>query len=225
MSRKLFNYFQEIDKRETIEDFSVLKKSLFRNLDETFRILFWARDPEYGLGKRSIFRQCIRWIAKSKNKNWKAKLIQSFDKVRLYGRWDDFFCMMHTSLEKPALDFIKRYLQENPNDQNIFKWLPREKSSNKLFAIKLAKHLDMSRKEYRVYLADNTSVVENLMCKNKWGYIDYEVVPSEAIHKYRWAFMRNDKERFKEFIIQRKNHKRFSSDYNYENLVSNGKYS
>tara|TARA_B100001287_G_C22673378_1_gene526431 strand:- start:106 stop:846 length:741 start_codon:yes stop_codon:yes gene_type:complete len=227
MSNKLFNYLTEIDKKETISDFSILKKSLFRNLDETFIILFYARDPEYGLGKRNIFRQCIRWIAKSKNKAWKEKLYNSFDKIRLFGRWDDFFVLMNTGLETKALSFIKSYLKNNPDDNNICKWLPREKSSNKLFAIKLAKHLGMSRKAYRRFLADNTNVVESLICKKKWDQIDYERVPSQAIHKYRWAFMRNDKERFTKFINNKKHHKRYFDDYNYsyKNLVSNGKYS
>ena len=149
MSSKLFDYLTKIDKKETIENYSILKKSLFKNIDETFIVLFYIRDPEYGLGKRNIFRQCIRWIAKSKNRAWKEKLYNSFDKIRRYGRWDDFFVFLNTGLETKAFMFIKEHLNENANDSNIFKWLPREKSANKLFAIKLAKHLGMSRKEYR----------------------------------------------------------------------------
>lgn len=224
-NEKLYDYLSYIDVKEEIKDFSLLKKSMSENIDKTFKVLLFIRDPEYGLGKRSIFRQCIKWIAKTKNKEWKEKLFQSFDDIIYKGRWDDLFILHGTSMEKKVFEYIKKSLNRSYGLESLYKWLPREKSSNKLFAIKLAKYLELSRKEYRKLLSSNTEVVENLICKDRWEDIDYRLVPSEALHKYRWAFMRMDRDRFLSFMLQNKNHKRFSSDYNYKNLVSNGKYS
>lgn len=50
--------------------------------------------------------------------------------------------------------------------------------------------MKMRTGDFRRFLVKNTSVVENLMCKNDWKDIELKKVPSLAAWKYRAAFSR-----------------------------------
>ena len=80
-------------------------------------------------------------------------------------------------------------------------------------------------KEYRKMLSSNTFVVESLMCKKEWNKIDYNKVPAEAMAKYRWAFYRNDKVRYHNFVTNSGLDCDSDDTMSYNELVRNDKYS
>jgi hypothetical protein len=84
------------------------------------------------------------------------------------------------------------------------KWAPSEGSkTNPTIAKKLMGKLKMSPKRYRKMLTrlrKELSIVETLMCSNKWDAINFEHVPSYAMKNYRKAFARNYEEGWEKYL-------------------------
>ena len=87
----------------------------------------------------------------------------------------------------------------------LAKWLPSINTSSeekKRQAKLLCKRLKMTEKEYRQALSKlrtRLDVLEKRLCESDYTF-DYSKQPSGAMHKYRKAFLRNDKERYKVFL-------------------------
>jgi len=88
--------------------------------------------------------------------------IQILPYISELGRWDYVFEGIGTEIEEAVYDFVRAYLMmdiENYNDNKaislLAKWLPSIKTHNKknYFAIKLAKKLNLTEKEYRKILS------------------------------------------------------------------------
>lgn len=104
--------------------------------------------------------------------------------------------------------FIKQQLSEDLKSENpslLAKWLKSENTSSKE-SVKLAKKtrkaLSMTPKEYRKTLAElrkRIDVLERRLSEKDYTF-DYEKVPSQAMLKYRKAFLRNDKDRYTQYI-------------------------
>lgn len=114
-------------------------------------------------------------------------------------------------------------MKDNQKVSLVAKWLPSEGSKwdkpkevdNSLCTgkITLTKVLSMFmsqdkshkgraylRKEYISPLRKYIQLVETKMCAKEFNKIDYQTVPSVAMHKYRKAFSKNDKERFGQYL-------------------------
>lgn len=78
----------------------------------------------------------------------------------------------------------------------LAKWLSRKGYEFE----KVRKYMKLSPKEYRKLIVGLSNTVEQKMCANDWNDITYQHVPSVAMNKYRKAFLRNDANRFNEFI-------------------------
>lgn len=78
----------------------------------------------------------------------------------------------------------------------LAKWLSRKGYEFE----KVRKYLKLSPKEYRKLIVGLSNTVEQKMCAKEWESITYPQVPSVAMHKYRKAFLKNDQNRFNEFI-------------------------
>ena len=76
------------------------------------KILFWIRDPRNGMGKRNIFRKCIRWLASARNKRYNEMVKRNIENIPIFGRWDDILCLFGTKLERDALAFISKKLRK-----------------------------------------------------------------------------------------------------------------
>lgn len=134
-----------------------------------------------------------------------------------------------TEIEEAVYDFVRAYLMmdiENYNDNKLIsllaKWLPSIKTHNKknYFAIKLAKKLNLTEKEYRKILSklrDRLNIVEKHITNKEYEKIDYISVPSKAMVKYKNLFFAKDGVRFKEFIEELKATKKPK----YDNLFMN----
>lgn len=178
------------------------------NKDTAMKILFFARDIRGGLGERRVFRVILNWLAFYDADSLRKNL----EFVAEYGRYDDLLALTDTPCEKDALEIFKRQfnadlkaMAERGKVSLLAKWLPSVNASNKetiAFAKKVANYFGMDYALYRKSLSvlrKYIRIIENNLREKDYTF-DYETEPSKALYKYRKAFIRNDGERYKEFI-------------------------
>lgn len=163
----------------------------------TRKLIFWMRDVRGGAGEREAFRTILKYAAKDHPEEIRPNL----ELIPEYGRWDDVFCLIGTSLQNDAIELIVDGL--NRGDGLLAKWMPRlggKVNPSKRFIANLVRsRMGLSYKDYRKMLVSLTNVVESKMCARKFSDIDYEKVPSLAISRYSNAFMNRDSQRFSEY--------------------------
>ena len=184
------------------------RRAFIENPDIAMKILFFARDVRGGLGERKVFRVILSWLCN----NRPATVVKNAEFIAEFGRFDDLLSLFYTPCEAVAIEIIKNQLQkdvENAKKQKeislLAKWLPSVNTSN-AETVKLgkyiAKQLNMSEKEYRKTLArlrGYLKIIENNLRTKDYTF-DYSEQPSKAMLKYSMAFMRNDNERYREFL-------------------------
>lgn len=193
--------------------FKLFNDALSENTALTIAALFYLRDIRGGQGERALFRKLLNSLAL--NHPDLARKVISF--VPVYGRWDDLFTFLGTSLHKDVLNILSlqlttdagTLLESNNSDKESIslcaKWMPSENSGkrSKYPYYQLKSALGISPKEYRLlmsFLRKHISLVEHKMCANEWSLIDYTKVPSKASLMYRKAFKKHDAVRYAEFI-------------------------
>ena len=178
------------------------------NKDIATKILFFARDIRGGLGERRVFRVLLKWLANNETETVKKNL----QYIAEYGRYDDLLVLLGTPCEKDTLAVLKaqfdadrKAMDERKEVSLLAKWLPSVNASSKetvKTAKKIAKSFAMNDAAYRKELAKLRAyikIIENNLREKDYTF-DYEKQPSKAMFKYRKAFMRNDGERYSEFI-------------------------
>lgn len=176
-----WTWWEYSNENEILEMFH---EAYLEDKDLALKNLFHLRDIRFWKWRRRAFK--IIWN-KYLDKEIRDKL-KSY--VPEFWRYDD--------LLESNLDYIAELLKDK-NTKNYWllcKWIPRR--SNVFF--KLAKKLNMSLKDFRKLLSENTKVVETKMCNREFNTIEYSKIPSWAFKKYKEAFLRNDETRFTEFI-------------------------
>jgi hypothetical protein len=170
----------------------LFQKAFKANKQLSVRIALYARDVRGGMGERNLFRLMMQWLASNDHKN-AIKMMHIISEV---GRWDDMFAFLYTPVEKEALSYLAKNI-ENPL---CAKWMPREKSTKKAWALKLRNHMGLSAREYRKLLVGATDVVEQKMSAKQWNNIEFSHVPSLASARYQKAFYRNAPANYGEYI-------------------------
>ena len=178
--------------------------------DLAMKILFFARDVRGGLGERRAFRVITRWLADYA----KNSVVKNIINIPEYGRYDDLLGLFGTSCEAEALRFIAvqwqkdvKALQAGGVVSLLGKWLPSVNATSAdtiAKAKKIAKYLKLRPVEYRkalTALRKRIHILENNLRVKDYTF-DYAKVPSKAMYKYRAAFVRNDKERYSEYLDQ-----------------------
>ncbi len=176
--------------------------------DIAMKTLFFARDIRGGLGERRVFRVILKWLAE----NEPEAVRKNLKYVAEYGRFDDLLALFGTQLENDMLALIKKQLKKDTlglisggEVSLLAKWLPSVNTSNKEAVMKgkrIAKYLGMTDAEYRKTLSalrTHIRIIENNLREKDYTF-DYEKQPSKALFKYRAAFMRNDSERYEDFL-------------------------
>ena len=176
--------------------------------DKAMKILFYARDIRGGLGERRVFRTVMTYLAA----NEPASVRKNIGYFGEYGRYDDLLSLMGTPCEKDMLAYIAgqfaadmKALAEGEGVSLLAKWLPSVNASNAetvAMAKKIARSMKMSDRDYRkavTALRARIRIIENNLREKDYTF-DYSKQPSKAMFKYRAAFMRNDGERYGEFI-------------------------
>ena len=158
------------------------------------KLAFWLRDCRGGSGNRSGFRSIVKWICE-RNPDW---VIANIDLIPQVGRWDDLISCFGTNAETAAVCCWARSVADK--DGLACKWVPRINSKSSVLSktvfSKLRKELDMSPKDFRKFVSENTNVIETKMCSNEWSDIDYSKVPSVAMARSNKAFSKHDAARF-----------------------------
>ena len=198
--------------RERPEDEIIKKFELAYQEDPlgAVRCLFYARDIRgNGLGERRVFRVLLPYIADKHRED----LLKNLSFIPEYGRWDDYYSLVDTPLEKDMWNCISAQLKiDNANMEEGFpctllaKWLEKADATSKntrKLGIYTAKQLGMSVYDYKRLcnrLRKYIDVVEQKMSAKEWDKINYPVVPSRAMMNYRKAFARHDEQRFTEYL-------------------------
>lgn len=178
------------------------------NRDIAMKLLFFARDIRGGLGERRVFKVILNWLAN----NEPASVCKNLVHIAEYGRFDDILTLIGTPCEKEALDVLKAQFEAdnsalaNGGEVSLLaKWLPSVNASNRetiIYAKKIAKHFGLNDASYRkalVALRARIRIIENNLREKDYSF-DYSKQPSKAMYKYRKAFIRNDEERYNQFI-------------------------
>lgn len=162
---------------------------------DAYKILFYARDRDYGAGERRVFRTIFSRIPAD-------EATRFLTLVPFYGRWDDLWLDENNEVHLTHIDYIADSLlvEDGTGSVNLLaKWLPRK---GILFSA-LSKKLYLSYKGLRKLLVSKTRVVETLMSEGRFDEIKFEQVPSRALLKYSTAFY-NKTDHFAEFLSSKK---------------------
>lgn len=196
-------------RRESEREMTVrFLRAYTENRDIAMKLLFFARDIRGGLGERRVFRVILKWLAK----NEPETVVKNLTYVAEYGRYDDLLALMDTPCEKEMLEVLKKQfdadsqaLCEGGEVSLLAKWLPSVNASSRetvRHAKKIAKHFGMNDAAYRkalVALRARIRIIENNLREKDYTF-DYAKQPSRAMLKYRKAFLRNDNERYSQFL-------------------------
>lgn len=198
--------YRNMSDKEIFHDFM---KAYVEDAVLAMKLLFFVRDVRGGMGERRLFRVVMSELAKNEPKVVDAVL----ELIPFFGRWDDLFELMGTSLESRVVKMVAKQLisdikgkADGKSISLLAKWMPSINCSNKerrLLGEKFAKAFGVSAKTYRknlVELRKYLNVVEQKMSARQWSEIDYEDVPSRANLLYNSAFLKNDESRRREFL-------------------------
>ena len=176
--------------------------------DLAMKILFYARDVRGGLGERRVFRSILHRLAFDEPRS----VLRNLPYIADYGRWDDVLVLLDTPCHMQALELMRAQLETDLTALGaggevslLGKWLPSVNASNAqtaLTARRIARHFGLSEREYRKALSAlraGIRIIENNLRVGDYGF-DYSKQPSKAMLKYRKAFMRNDGERYCEYL-------------------------
>lgn len=192
---------------------------------DTMKILMNWRDCRGGKGDYRGFIVAMTYIHQ-KYPEW---LLENYTVIPTYGSFLDLVKLWHYVNKDFQFDLVyhfmevlcddKMKMQNNEPISLLAKWLPSENSKwdklptgsagslYKTLCKFMSQRSDAERrahirKEYLSPLRKHLKLVESKMCANEFDKIEYSSVPSVAMHKYKKAFRRNDKERFQEFLTK-----------------------
>jgi len=173
------------------------------------KTVFYARDIRGGLGERQTFRTLLQFMANYHPESLRHNL----DLIGVYGRYDDLYCLIGTSLEddmwsamKSQFEEDRKNLQEGSAISLLAKWIKTADASSETtrkLGILTAQKLGYSVYDFKRLvraMRKHIGIVEALMSAGRWDEIRYSAVPSRAMMIYRKAFLKHDKERFEGFI-------------------------
>ena len=183
-------------------------RAFAENPDIAVKTLFFARDIRGGLGERKVFRTILEYMAKHSPES----VIKNLWAVPEFGRYDDLLVLLDSSVKHDVIDNIKAQIKSDVDALDgegsvslLAKWLPSVNASNARtvsYGKRIAKALGMKDFEYRRMLSKlraKIAILENNLREKDYSF-DYSKQPSRAMLKYRKAFIRNDNERYQEFL-------------------------
>ena len=201
----LFALVGSVRNRESKEIITLFEKAYNEDQLTAMKILFYLRDIRGGIGERNTFRVIAKYMANAHTTSMRKNL----EFISEFGRWDDLYVFIDTSLQNDALEIIKKQLSKDLESENpslLAKWMPSENTSSSTTrrnATITRKYLKMSPKTYRktlTKLRKKINIVETKLCENNYKDIEYDKLPSGAGLKYKDAFFRHDEERYSQFI-------------------------
>ncbi len=184
------------------EAVKLFKQAYSENPLLALKALFYLRDIRGGQGERDLFRACIKELP--------IEIIKkNLENIPEYGRYDDLFSLDINIIEYYIREQLIRdteAMNRNSKVSLLAKWMPSENTSSKKtkeLARKLAKAIYFTPRHYRktiVSLRKYIKILEQKMSANKWGEIDYETTPAQAMRKHIKAFKKHDEDRYSEYL-------------------------
>lgn len=198
--------------RNSVSDEEIEKlaeRAYAENPLKAMKIFFFARDIRGGLGERRVFRVIMKYMAEYHSESVRKNL-ELFSE---YGRWDDLVMLYgENSLKNDIISVIKKQLTKDIEDMQagkdvslLAKWLPSVNTSSertRILARKICAELGYSEKNYRKTLSSlrkYIDIIENRLREKDYTF-SYEKQPSRALFFYRNAFIRNDNERYMNYL-------------------------
>ena len=185
-------------------------KAYAEDADTAMKTLFFARDIRGGLGERRVFKTILTYLAVNEPESVRRNIVY----IAEYGRFDDLLALIGTPCEADMMTYIKeqldkdlQVLESGENVSLLAKWLPSVNASNAETvknAKKIAKVMDMSDAQYRktlTALRAQIKIIENNLREKDYSF-EYEKQPSKALYKYRAAFLKNDNDRYNDFLTK-----------------------
>ena len=201
--------------RRSEDQINLFDRAYIETPDLAMKLLFYLRDIRGGMGERKLFRTLMRHVAHT----WPESAGKNTEYVAEFGRWDDLLCLLGTPVQDQAVQVIRDQLEkdrealklreaseENAHISLLAKWLPSDNTSSRHtreMAGKLIESLGINSREYRslvTALRARIGLTERQLTRKQPEKISYEAVPSQAMLKYRSAFMRRDKARYTDYL-------------------------
>lgn len=183
----------------------LFSKAYAENATLAMRTLFYLRDITQGQGERRFFRLALEHLALHN----KESLIKNLHLIPMFGRWDDMWALLDTSVKANVVHMVKNQLVSDKNAEHpslLAKWMPSENASSyktKKYAKIFRQALNGTPKQYRKLLSGlraKLNLVETKLTEGRYQDIAYDKLPSKAGMIYRGAFFRNDEVRYKSFL-------------------------
>lgn len=195
--------------RENLSDLDKLFANAYaENPVIAIKILFYMRNIRGGLGERNSFRTLLKELAQVYPEIAK-KIVYA---VPEYGRWDDLLILLDTPVKDEVIALIQNQIEKDKNAMNdgkevslLGKWLPSINTSSKesvACAKTVMTALGLKAVEYRKLcsaLRKEIKILEDNLRRKDYTF-DYSKQPSQAMLRYKKAFMRNDEERYTAFL-------------------------
>jgi Domain of unknown function (DUF2828) len=173
------------------------------------KTLFYFRDARSGQGEKRAFRVILKWLAN----NYPDIVVANFTNIPFFGRYDDFYELVDTPVESKMFEFLRNQLHEdavnlleNKPVSLLAKWLKSVNTSSaesRNLGYRTLKAFGLTPKKYRQILSrlrKYIDVTEVKLSDKSFGEIDYSKVPSNASLRYRKAFLKNDADRYKDYL-------------------------
>lgn len=161
-----------------------------------FCIALWARSVRLGAGERAVSRVLLKAAHQLAPQALRAHL----DLFAELGSYKDYVWVAD---EFPELrdDVVAIFADGVMNDNHLAcKWLPRR---SKLYA-EVRARTGLTNREFRQRVARASTTVEQLLCARRMEDVQYDKLPSQAFNRYKRLFAREDGERLKQVITQKK---------------------
>lgn len=183
----------------------LVSKAFNENKLLTIKTLFYIRDIRGGQGERRFFRVAIKYLAKHHTDSLRKNL----HLIPEFGRWDDLWVLLETSLKDDVVNLVGNQLLLDKHSEEpslLAKWMPSENASSpttKKYARIFCKSFKVKPRKYRKLLSKlrkKIDVLEIKMTDKDYSNIDYSKIPSRAGLIYRDAFYRNDFDNYTDFL-------------------------
>ena len=158
----------------------------------TLQLVAYTRDIRHGVGERRLFYYMAAWLIVHAPKAYLANLPLFLEQ----GCYRDLLLLtsIHPALKvrtTAELSLLVTALKEHTG--LAAKWAPSEGGRFDVYAKACARALGMSARDYRKFLTAERArlhVLETYLCAQAYADINFQHIPSQAMLKYKDAFLR-----------------------------------
>lgn len=166
-------------------------KALGANKDVAIRTMLWMRDVRRGAGERQQFKSLVSTLLPFCSD---ADMVGVINKIPELGRFDDLEAFFNTPYSQVACGVWLNAIKDG--NMLAAKWASVK---DKRGAKPLRKLAGMNEHQWRKYIVEKRSTVEQKMCSGDWEGIVFNHVPSVAAARYQKAFLKHQPERYGQY--------------------------